>query len=676
MLRRNIASLEEEKKRRQSKMKTYGKETDSENSGTIDRHMGSATKAERETPFGRNIEVIEVDSVEKKEKDFEINWNTVMEEDDGGGKEDEVPKLVIVSTKTLPPPPPPSTIFSGDQMDCQKKLTDHALEDQLERNKSHLVKLGPSLPDKGERIRLKIASLEEEKQRRALRRSKMDEDKPSTLMHATSSGSTVFARGIAASKDTTRQGNTDSKEVSRSTFAAVFSKPKQTDTQSSKAFGKEVEDLGCENGRHKADKNTQPTKAFGKELEDLGCASGKQKADKKTVTRSNNKWRLLPDVGKAENSGKQLNSGFKGSKGNQKSKESYVKKKPKDSSTYSLLDDDNNDSNGHETPWEWEEYKLQSSKRRKKSDGTVIKVDEEETQPAPVSEQAVELPEGLPEEICYPSRDDPNFVQVCLKDLECLAPQEFLTSPVMNFYIRFLQQQLISDDCHFFNTYFYKKLSDAVTYKGNDKDTFFVKFRRWWKGIDLFRKAYIFIPIHEDLHWSLVIVSIPDKEDESGLTILHLDSLGIHSKRSIVENVKRFLKDEWNYLNQDDYSLDLPISEKTWRNLPRRIIEADIQVPQQKNDFDCGPFVLFFIKRFIKEAPQRLKRKDLSMFDKKWFRPDEASALRIKIRNTLINLFRVSNQTGCHNDKTEETSTEQKTSDDNAGSKSRHCLPL
>lgn len=37
------------------------------------------------------------------------------------------------------------------------------------------------------------------------------------------------------------------------------------------------------------------------------------------------------------------------------------------------------------------------------------------------------------------------------------------------------------------------------------------------------------------------------------------------------------------------------------------------QVPQQKNDFDCGPFVLFFIQRFIEEAPQRLKRKDLGM---------------------------------------------------------------
>ena len=41
----------------------------------------------------------------------------------------------------------------------------------------------------------------------------------------------------------------------------------------------------------------------------------------------------------------------------------------------------------------------------------------------------------------------------------------------------------------------------------------------------------------------------------------------------------RFLKDEWNFLNQDDdYSSNLPISEKLWRNLPRRINEADIKV--------------------------------------------------------------------------------------------------
>lgn len=37
------------------------------------------------------------------------------------------------------------------------------------------------------------------------------------------------------------------------------------------------------------------------------------------------------------------------------------------------------------------------------------------------------------------------------------------------------------------------------------------------------------------------------------------------------------------------------------------------QVPQQKNDYDCGLFVLYFIERFMEEAPERLKMKDLDM---------------------------------------------------------------
>ena len=37
------------------------------------------------------------------------------------------------------------------------------------------------------------------------------------------------------------------------------------------------------------------------------------------------------------------------------------------------------------------------------------------------------------------------------------------------------------------------------------------------------------------------------------------------------------------------------------------------QVPQQKNEYDCGLFVLYFMERFIEEAPERLRKKDLAM---------------------------------------------------------------
>lgn len=39
----------------------------------------------------------------------------------------------------------------------------------------------------------------------------------------------------------------------------------------------------------------------------------------------------------------------------------------------------------------------------------------------------------------------------------------------------------------------------------------------------------------------------------------------------------RFLREEWNYLNQDAPLLDLPISERIWNDLPNSINEAEVQ---------------------------------------------------------------------------------------------------
>ncbi|KAM7464800.1 hypothetical protein LguiB_012362 [Lonicera macranthoides] len=214
----------------------------------------------------------------------------------------------------------------------------------------------------------------------------------------------------------------------------------------------------------------------------------------------------------------------------------------------------------------------------------------------------------------------------------------------MNFYMRYLQQPTSprgrpSCDYHFFKTYFYTKLKDAVLNKWADKEKSFAKIRGWWKGVNIFEKPYILLPIHENAHWSLVIICMPDKEEELGPIILHLDSLGLHDSTSIFVNIKSFLKEEWNYLKGETPS-ELPIADRIWQNLPRRIDVKIIEVPQQTNGYDCGLFVLSFMERFIEEAPKRLKKKDYTMFGRQWFRPQEASDLRQKIRSLLVQEFK------------------------------------
>lgn len=85
---------------------------------------------------------------------------------------------------------------------------------------------------------------------------------------------------------------------------------------------------------------------------------------------------------------------------------------------------------------------------------------------------------------------------------------------------------------------------------------------------------------------------------------------------------------------------DLPIADKIWENLPDRIDNNIIPVPQQGNDYDCGLFVLFFMERFIAEVHERLKKKDLEMFGSKWFKPEEASRMRRIIRGILGEKFK------------------------------------
>lgn len=277
----------------------------------------------------------------------------------------------------------------------------------------------------------------------------------------------------------------------------------------------------------------------------------------------------------------------------------------------------------------------------------IVVLDEDEEKPKrPYQARRLSARRKKDIRIYYPERDHPESVEICLSDMECLAPFSYLSSAIMNFYIQYLQRSEFlrtehKNDYHFFNTFFYSKLEEALDSKCKQEDgNSFAKLRRWFKGVNIFEKAYIFLPIHACQHWSLAIISIPAREYEAGPIILHLDSLGLHTSRTIFENIRSYLKAEWEHLNQADVPVQVPIAEKIWKELPRNIQEKKIQVPQQENEYDCGLFVLFFMERFIEEAPPRLRKTDLDRFGRKWFQPAEASHLRDSIRILLEKHFK------------------------------------
>lgn len=528
----------------------------------------------------------------KRPLDLDSNWDVIMGRDDG-----EPPPLVIVKNTPQPQPQP-----TPSQREDFASISDKKLEEQIERNKIHVMKLGPTLPDKGEKLQLTIKAMEEELDQRK-HRHPAQMDVAECEKHRNSTASNGFGQKDASSQV----------KNSKSQFSTIFSRKMEenTDCRVGNAFDKELTTLGHCN-RQKMRSNGRSWKKRKQNIQ----SSSRQLPFQCATSVSLNGERRGP------------------ANGDQKGKASSAHLLHHNSENFSTNSSKKKDDC----------RVLPSYGSRHRKDPTVVVLDEDEPQLG-TTELAKELAEHMKDaKISYPSRDDPASVEIAYKDMDCLAPEAFLTSPIMNFYIRYIRLQAspankATCDYHFFNTFFYKKLEQAISYKGSDKESFFVKFRRWWKGVNIFEKAYILIPIHDDLHWSLVIICFPDKKDESGPIILHLDSLGFHCSSTVFSNIKSYLKEEWRFMNQEVVPTDFPIPDRIWKHLDRRIEDKIIAVPQQKNDYDCGLFVLFFMERFIQEAPERLKKRDLAMFGKKWFRPEEASDLRKKIRAILMDEF-------------------------------------
>ncbi|XP_039013252.1 ubiquitin-like-specific protease 1D isoform X1 [Hibiscus syriacus] len=543
-----------------------------------------------------------MEAKENRKRKLDLDWNKLLSND--ASDEESSPPLVVIKAEPQPQPRKSDAIGDGDDQGKEEfweNLTDDKLEEKIQRQERNLECLGSKLPDKGKKIRDQLQQLQEEKKRRTLSRTKLLADECEKLSQPPSTHTVGSSNGF----ENLRKSN---QPFPQSACGASFCQKleENTDSRSLNTFEKSLSVLNhCEQRKTK-------------------CNGDFSESERMIVRRS-----------PRHNSSQHYT---KPSFGGQKSRTATVS---------SLFD---TDDNLRSTSKKDAIQVRPPNNSRCRQGETVVIVDEEEQQLVNTTEPEVKLKNCKKDaRIYYPSRDDPESVDISFGDIDSLAPETFLTSQIMNFYIRYLRQQASPTsraicDYHIFNTYFYPKLKEAVSYKGSDKDSLFMKFRRWWKGVNIFQKAYILIPINEDYHWSLVIICIPDKEDESGPIILHLDSLGLHSSRLVYKNIKSYMKEEWNYLNQEVAPSDLPIADRIWENLPRRIDEKTITVPQQKNDYDCGLFVLYFMERFIEEAPERLKKKDLAMFGKQWFRPEQASGLRLKIRNLLIKQFQIANE--------------------------------
>lgn len=569
-----------------------------------------------------------------KKRKLSLDWNKLLD-DDG-----DPPALVVTKIRGDDRP----EIDSGENNRFRiASMTDNELANSIESKRKTYETLARKLPDKGQKIKDYIESLEKEKERRArnwfekkdTRSVEMEEERNERNCRTVKEhiGSDMPAHP--------RSSGIKGKSTGVKQVAPPSSRPQ---SQFGSLFCHKVEEDQA---------NRAPGGAFGNQLKALGrCNRSKTRLNGQVSpkeTRLNSQ--VLPEetILNGQDSPKERWSRLKLSKTTPQSRGFFsgdVKNKyasngavPTSPSSLDVMEN----SSGYSL--RRNPSKVFPSSNSRPTDVPTIVVLDEECQHVDNIDEEENVDESMKgTKIYFPQRDHPNSVEICYTDMECLAPEAYLTSTIMNFYIRYLQQPTSTtenDRCsyQFFTTYFYEKLKAAVQNTKNDMEKKYDKLRRWWNCENIFEKAYIFLPINENHHWSLVIICNPDKEDECGPILLHLDSLGFHISSSIFEIVRRFLEKEWAYLNNKETSPNYPIADRIWKVLPQRIEEKVLMVPQQKNDYDCGLFVLFFIRRFIEDAPQRLKKKDLAKFGKQWFSSKEASDLRREIQVLLKKMF-------------------------------------
>lgn len=172
-------------------------------------------------------------------------------------------------------------------------------------------------------------------------------------------------------------------------------------------------------------------------------------------------------------------------------------------------------------------------------------------------------------------------IEVSREKIRCLRPSGWLNDEVINLYLELLKERGKREPkrflkCHFFNTFFYKKLACGKT--GYD----YKAVKRWTTsrklGYALIECDKIFVPVHQNVHWCLAIINMKTK------TIQYLDSLGGNDPR-VPRMLAKYIVDEV----KDKSNKEIDIS--SWADEE----SVDYYIPLQQNGWDCGMFMLKYI---------------------------------------------------------------------------------
>ncbi|KAL7717775.1 Ulp1 protease family [Entamoeba marina] len=238
---------------------------------------------------------------------------------------------------------------------------------------------------------------------------------------------------------------------------------------------------------------------------------------------------------------------------------------------------------------------------------------------------------------------------------DTLLDNEMINDEIIDFYMKYIEEhEVIENDniSMFMSPFFINKINSIFTLiekqshngwgktKDNDLKKQYEQLCGWFNHKNIFDFKYVFIPYHQNQHFSLIVLCFSDidtfgndvvlindlnREFKEAPCILVIDSLHSNdlSRRLKVE-LYEFLMGLYYRLNKKD----VVFNEKT---MPIHMVDTI----KQKNWVDCGCFMLYFIRKMASQQAGSIQ--DLL----KLFNQKEANNERKRIADIMGKLDKV-----------------------------------
>ncbi|XP_046586106.1 uncharacterized protein LOC107224533 isoform X1 [Neodiprion lecontei] len=126
---------------------------------------------------------------------------------------------------------------------------------------------------------------------------------------------------------------------------------------------------------------------------------------------------------------------------------------------------------------------------------------------------------GIQTIMVYPPPPAKGGIAINTEDYACLGEDQFLNDVIIDFYLRYLTLEVLSEEdqnrTHVFSSYFYKRLTSPHAPAADTGVPLspaakrHARVQKWTKNVNIFEKDFIVIPINEHAHWFLAIICFP-----------------------------------------------------------------------------------------------------------------------------------------------------------------------